>query len=211
MPQTPTYEIEDQFSGVIAGVDEAGRGPWAGPVVAAAVVLNRAAAPDGLRDSKTLTEKRRRLLAAELWKTAKIGVGVASVEEIDSMNILRASLLAMARAVANLPVRPAIALVDGNIKPKLQCRAYTVVDGDAKSVSIAAASIIAKTTRDRMMTELARDFPHYAWGSNKGYAAPAHREALMKFGVTPHHRRSFSPIHNMLYEERAGALIPAGR
>lgn len=211
MPPIPNYEIEDQFSGIVAGVDEAGRGPLAGPVVAAAVVLTRATAPEGLRDSKTLTEKRRRLLAADLWKTAKIGVGVASVEEIDQMNILRASLLAMARAVANLPIRPAIALVDGNIKPKLLCRAYTVVDGDAKSVSIAAASIIAKTTRDRMMTELHRDFPHYAWVSNKGYAAPAHREALLKFGVTPHHRRSFSPIHNMLYEERAGALIPDAR
>jgi ribonuclease HII len=211
MPQTPTYEIEDQFPGIVAGVDEAGRGPWAGPVVAAAVILDRATAPDGLRDSKTLTEKRRRALAADLWKTAKIGVGVASVEEIDQMNILAASLLAMTRAVANLSVRPSIALVDGNIKPKLNCRAYTVVDGDAKSVSIAAASIIAKTTRDRMMTELHRDFPHYAWNSNKGYAAPAHREALQKFGVTPHHRRSFSPIHNMLYEECAGALIPAAR
>ncbi len=211
MPPTPTYEIEDQFSGIVAGVDEAGRGPWAGPVVAAAVILNRETAPAGVRDSKTLTENRRRVLAAELWKTAKIGVGVASVDEIDQMNILAASLLAMARAVANLPARPAVALVDGNIKPKLQCRAYTVVGGDAKSVSIAAASIIAKTTRDRMMTELARDFPHYAWNSNKGYPAPAHRAALLKFGVTPHHRRSFSPIHNMLYEERGEALLPRAR
>ncbi|HBS30736.1 MAG TPA: ribonuclease HII [Parvularcula sp.] len=211
MPPIPTYEIEDQFPGVVAGVDEAGRGPWAGPVVAAAVVLDRALAPEGVRDSKTLTENRRRVLAAALWKTAKIGVGVASVEEIDSMNILAASLLAMARAVANLPVRPAIALVDGNIKPKLQCRAYTVVGGDAKSVSIAAASIIAKTTRDRMMTELARDFPNYAWASNKGYAAPAHRAALEKFGVTPHHRRSFAPIHKILCEERGPALLPPAR
>lgn len=211
MPLTPTYEIEDQFPGVVAGVDEAGRGPWAGPVVAAAVVLDRASAPEGLRDSKTLTEKRRRELAALLWKSARIGVGVASVDEIDQMNILAASLLAMARAVANLPVRPATALVDGNIKPKLQCRAYTVVGGDAKSMSIAAASIIAKTTRDRMMTELARDFPNYAWGSNKGYGAPAHRKALEKFGVTPHHRRSFAPIHNMLYEAQSEALIARAR
>jgi ribonuclease HII len=180
-------------------------------VVAAAVVLDRALAPAGVRDSKTLSEKRRRALAAELWRSAKIGVGVASVEEIDSMNILAASLLAMARAVANLPVRPAIALVDGNIKPKLRCRAYTVVGGDGLSMSIAAASIIAKTTRDRMMTELARDFPNYAWSSNKGYAAPAHRAALQKFGVTPHHRRSFAPIHNMLYAERGEALLPAAR
>lgn len=211
LPPIPTYEIEDQFSGIVAGVDEAGRGPWAGPVVAAAVVLDRALAPAGVRDSKTLSEKRRRALAAELWRSAKIGVGVASVEEIDSMNILAASLLAMARAVANLPVRPAIALVDGNIKPKLRCRAYTVVGGDGLSMSIAAASIIAKTTRDRMMTELARDFPNYAWSSNKGYAAPAHRAALQKFGVTPHHRRSFAPIHNMLYAERGEALLPAAR
>ncbi|MFN0023608.1 MAG: ribonuclease HII [Parvularculaceae bacterium] len=211
MPVTPTYDIEDQFSGLIAGVDEAGRGPWAGPVVAAAVILDRATAPEGLRDSKTLTEKRRRVLAAALWKSARIGVGVASVDEIDQMNILRASLLAMARAVANLAVRPAIALVDGNIKPTLQCRAYTVIGGDGKSLSIAAASIIAKTTRDRMMLELARDYPNYAWASNKGYAAPAHRAALSEFGVTPHHRRSFAPIHNMLCEERGDALIPVAR
>lgn len=211
MPENPTYDLEDQFPGIVAGVDEAGRGPWAGPVVAAAVILNRKAAPEGLRDSKTLSEKRRRALAADLWKTARIGVGVASVEEIDQMNILAASLLAMARAVANLPLRPAIALVDGNIKPKLQCRAYTVVGGDAKSMSIAAASIIAKTTRDRMMTEIARDFPNYAWSSNKGYGAPAHRNALLKFGVTPHHRRSFAPVHNILYEERGEALIPRVR
>lgn len=207
MAETPTFEIEDGFDGLVAGVDEAGRGPWAGPVVAAAVILNRENTPDGLRDSKTLTEKRRRELAAALWKSARIGVGVSSVEEIDSMNILRASLLAMSRAVANLPIAPSIAIVDGHIKPKLRCPAYTVIKGDAKSQSIAAASIIAKTTRDRMMLELARDYPNYCWHSNKGYAAPAHREALARFGVTPHHRRSFAPIHNMLYEESTEPLI----
>lgn len=207
MVESPTYDIEDEFAGPVAGVDEAGRGPWAGPVVAAAVILDRMTAPDGLRDSKTLTEKRRREFAAALWKSARIGVGVASVEEIDSMNILRASLLAMARAVANLPIAPAIAIVDGNIKPKLLCPAYTVVKGDLKSMSIAAASIIAKTTRDRMMLELARDYPNYCWHSNKGYAAPAHREALDRYGVTPHHRRSFSPIHNMLYEQSSKPFL----
>lgn len=207
MVESPTYDIEDEFAGPVAGVDEAGRGPWAGPVVAAAVILDRMTAPDGLRDSKTLTEKRRRELAAALWKSARIGVGVASVEEIDSMNILRASLLAMARAVANLPIAPAIAIVDGNIKPKLLCPAYTVVRGDLKSMSIAAASIIAKTTRDRMMLELARDYPNYCWHSNKGYAAPAHREALDRYGVTPHHRRTFSPIHNMLYEQSSKPFL----
>ena len=195
----------------VAGVDEAGRGPWAGPVVAAAVILDRDAVPDGVRDSKTVPEKQRSEIAALLWRHAQIGVGVASVDEIDAMNILGASLLAMTRAVANLPAPASVALVDGNIKPKLRCPAYAVVSGDALSLSIAAASIIAKTTRDRMMTELHRDYPHYAWASNKGYAAPAHREALLKFGVTPHHRRSFSPIHNMLYEERASALIPDAR
>lgn len=207
MVEYPTYEIEDEFEGPIAGVDEAGRGPWAGPVVAAAVILDRTTAPAGLRDSKTLTEKRRRELAAALWKTSRIGVGVASVEEIDTMNILRASLLAMARAVANLPIAPAIAIVDGNIKPKLHCPAYTVVKGDLKSMSIAAASIIAKTTRDRMMLELARDYPNYCWHANKGYATPAHCDALARFGVTPHHRRSFSPIHNMLYEESSKPFL----
>ncbi|MFZ5616167.1 MAG: ribonuclease HII, partial [Pseudomonadota bacterium] len=165
MVENPTYEIEDEFEGPVAGVDEAGRGPWAGPVVAAAVVLDRNSTPEGLRDSKTLTEKRRRELAAMLWKSARIGVGVSSVEEIDTMNILRASLLAMARAVANLSIVPAIAIVDGCIKPKLSCPAYTVIKGDAKSLSIAAASIVAKTVRDRMMLELARDYPEYGWRS----------------------------------------------
>jgi len=211
MVESPTFGIEDEFSGIVAGVDEAGRGPWAGPVVAAAVILDRAATPDGLRDSKTLSEKRRRALAASLWQSARIGVGVASVDEIDSMNILRASLLAMARAVANLPIAPDIAIVDGHIKPKLTCPAYTVIKGDAKSMSIAAASIIAKTTRDRMMLELARDYPNYHWHSNKGYAAPAHRAALAEFGVTPHHRRTFSPIHNMLYEESSKTLLSTNR
>lgn len=211
MVETPTYEIEDQFAAPVAGVDEAGRGPLAGPVVAAAVILDRATAPQGLRDSKTLTEKRRRELAAALWKSAKIGVGVSSVAEIDQMNILRASLLAMARAVANLPQAPTIALVDGNIKPKLRCPAYTVVKGDLKSMSIAAASIIAKTTRDRMMLELSRDYPDYFWHANKGYAAPQHRAALMRFGVTPHHRRSFSPIHKILYEESSQAFLETSR
>lgn len=209
MFEIPTYEIEDGFTAPVAGVDEAGRGPLAGPVVAAAVILDRAAAPEGLRDSKTLTEKQRRELAAALWKSARIGVGVSCVDEIDTLNILRASLLAMARAIANLPLPPTIAIVDGHIKPKLLCPAYAVIGGDAKSMSIAAASIIAKTVRDRMMMELARDYPVYCWHSNKGYAAPAHRDALTRFGVTPHHRRSFSPVYNILYEESSEGLFPA--
>ncbi|MEM9014655.1 MAG: ribonuclease HII [Pseudomonadota bacterium] len=196
----PNFDIEDSMPGIVAGIDEAGRGPWAGPVVAAAVILNPVTAPDGLRDSKTLSEKRRDHIAAELWSSAVIGVGVSSVDEIDRINILQATLLAMSRAAANLPGRPEICIVDGKIKPKLRCPAYTVVKGDAKSCSIAAASIIAKTTRDRMMRALAREFPHYAWERNKGYGAPAHREGLARFGVTPHHRKSFAPIQNILCE-----------
>ncbi|HPE32396.1 MAG TPA: ribonuclease HII [Parvularculaceae bacterium] len=206
MVQTPTFEIENTFDGLVAGVDEAGRGPWAGPVVAAAVILNPHCTPAGLRDSKTLSEQRRKELASALWKVARIGVGLASVEEIDHMNIAQATLMAMSRAVANLPAAPTICIVDGNLKPKLPCKAYTVVKGDAKSLSIAAASIIAKTTRDRMMRELAREFPQYAWEKNKGYGVEAHRHALETFGVTPHHRRSFSPVYNMLYAESAAPM-----
>ncbi len=202
----PSFEIEDQIPGLIAGIDEAGRGPLAGPVVAAAVVLDAATMPAGLRDSKTLTEKRRTEIATEIWKTSAVGVGVASVDEIDDINILQATLLAMARAAANLPVRAAACIVDGNIKPRLTVPAYTVVKGDAKSFSIAAASIIAKTTRDQMMRELAREFPAYAWERNKGYGVARHREALAAHGVTPHHRKSFAPIHNMLYADSSPEL-----
>jgi ribonuclease HII len=206
MPQTPTFEIENSFDGLIAGIDEVGRGPLAGPVVAAAVILNPDCTPAGIRDSKTLSEKRRKEISAALWKTARIGVGVASVEEIDKVNIAQATLLSMSRAAANLPVAPTVCIVDGNMKPKLPCKAYTVVKGDAKSLSIAAASIIAKVTRDRMMRELAREFPQYSWEKNKGYGVEAHREALAQFGVTPHHRRSFAPIHNMLYADSSSNL-----
>ncbi len=201
MPVRPTFDIEQEIGGVVAGIDEAGRGPWAGPVVAAAVILNPHCTPAGLRDSKTLSETRRKELAAALWKAARVGVGVASVEEIDRLNILQATLLAMSRAAANLPVSPDACIVDGVMKPRLPCPAYTVVKGDAKSFSIAAASIVAKETRDRMMRELAREFPQYAWDRNKGYGVEAHRDALSRFGVTPHHRRSFAPIHNMLYAD----------
>lgn len=202
----PTFDIENELPGLVAGIDEAGRGPWAGPVVAAAVILNRNCTPAGLKDSKKLTPKRRSELASALWKTARIGVGVATVEEIDQINILQATMLAMSRAAANLPVAPATCIVDGKVKPQLPCPAYVVVKGDAKSKSIAAASIVAKVTRDRMMLELARDYPHYGWDSNKGYGARAHRDGLDQFGVTPHHRRSFAPIKNMLYTDSDAGL-----
>jgi ribonuclease HII len=206
MAVPPTFEIEERFNGLVAGIDEAGRGPWAGPVIAAAVILNPHCTPSGLRDSKTLSEKRRKELAAALWKCARIGVGLASVDEIDRINIMQATLLAMSRAAANLPDAPSVAIVDGTMKPKLRCPAYTVIKGDAKSLSIAAASIIAKTTRDRMMRELAREFPHYGWEKNKGYGVEEHRDALTRFGVSPHHRRSFAPIHNLLNPGSAALL-----
>ncbi len=198
MPITPTFELEETFPGYVAGIDEAGRGTWAGPVVASAVILNQNCTPAGLRDSKTLTEKRREELALALWKCARIGVGIATVEEIDRLNILKATYLAMQRAAAALPVRPKTILVDGKYAPRFACAAYPVVKGDSKSLSIAAASIIAKTTRDRMMLELSRSFPFYGWEKNKGYGAKAHQDGLHKHGITPHHRRTFAPIRTLL-------------
>ena len=182
------------------GIDEAGRGPWAGPVVAAAVVLR--APVEGLNDSKKLTVLARERLFDMLYQSAAIGVGMASVAEIDSLNILRATDLAMCRALSALPASPARALVDGNrVPPDLTCAAEAVVGGDASVPAISAASIIAKVTRDRIMAELARDFPGYGWERNAGYGVRAHAEALHALGVTPHHRRSFKPIHKILCEE----------
>lgn len=182
----------------VCGVDEVGRGPWAGPVVAAAVILDPQTAPDGLNDSKKLSLKKREAFF-ELLQDAPYGVGVASVEEIDHLNILHATYLAMQRAIAALPAAPGFALIDGNRIPhNLPCPAWAIVKGDARSASIAAASIVAKVTRDRMMADLARDFPGYGWETNVGYGVPAHREGLIRLGVTPHHRRSFKPIHKML-------------
>ena len=202
----PTYDIERACKGLVAGIDEAGRGPWAGPVVAAAVILDPQNIPDGLADSKTLSEKRREALARVIRDCATVGVGVASVEEIDALNILQATFLAMARAEAALSRKPEICLVDGSQKPKLAAKTQMVVKGDAKSVSIAAASIVAKTVRDAMMRDLAREHPFYAWERNKGYGAPAHRAGLERHGVTPHHRRSFAPIHNILCRGAAEAV-----
>ena len=207
MPIEPTFELEDEFGGVVAGIDEAGRGPWAGPVVASAVILDRETMPMGLRDSKTLSEKKRRLLSEALWQSAQIGVGIANVEEIDRLNIGRATMLAMTRAAANLPAPPTLCLIDGKISPHhLPCPAYAVVKGDSKSYSIAAASIVAKVVRDRMMRELAVEFPHYAWEKNKGYGVEEHRAGLEKYGVTIHHRRSFAPIHKLLQAQNNDSL-----
>ena len=195
----PDFRFESEApAGPVCGVDEVGRGPWAGPVVTAAVILDPATAPEGLNDSKKLSVKRREALFEQL-QHAPHGVGVASVEEIDQLNILNATYLAMRRAVEALPIAPGHALIDGNRIPHdLPCPAWAIVKGDARSASIAAASIIAKVTRDRIMADLAREFPGYGWETNAGYGVPAHQKALQALGVTPHHRRSFKPIHNML-------------
>ena len=200
-----THETDAHARGVpfVAGVDEAGRGPLAGPVVAAAVILNPARIPPGLNDSKALTARARDHLYDALHDLAEVSVGEASVAEIDHLNILRASHLAMARAVAGLRA-PGLVLVDGNlIPPGLPCPAQAIVGGDARVLSIAAASIIAKVTRDRIMVDLAQQFPVYGWGRNMGYPTAMHRKALLDFGVTPHHRRSFRPVHNALYQDKS--------
>lgn len=183
---------------MVAGIDEAGRGPWAGPVVAGAVIFKSANCPAGINDSKKLTAAKREALFDPIMACATVGIGIASVDEIDTHNILGATKLAMQRAFAQLGVIPELALVDGNRAPKLPCRVQTVIGGDAKSLSIAAASIIAKVTRDRIMRELAREFPYYGWERNAGYGTGAHQQGLATHGVTIHHRRSFAPIRLLL-------------
>jgi len=193
-----TFELEtvelELHGGPIAGVDEAGRGPLAGPVVAAAVVLDPLRLPDGIADSKVLDGKTRRSVYQDILASARVGIGVAEVDRIDSENILQASLWAMAQAVAALGCRPKLALIDGNKAPQLDCTVRTIVQGDAKCLSIAAASIVAKVARDAIMAELARDYPDYGFDRHKGYGTREHHEAIARHGVTPHHRRSFRPV-----------------
>lgn len=184
----------------VVGVDEVGRGPLAGPVTAAAVRLDPGHLPQGLRDSKAMTAAQRERLFDWLMQHATVSVAHASVEEIDSLNILRASHLAMERAVAALPADHA--LVDGNLLPKgLGCSSRAIVKGDATCLSIAAASVVAKVTRDRIMVDLAQQHPQYGWDRNAGYPTKAHLQALLDFGVTAFHRRSFAPVHNILCQE----------
>ena len=195
----PDYEIESEYSGRVAGVDEVGRGPLAGPVVAAAVVF-----PNGLTaelaalldDSKKLTAEQRGIAYAALLASglAEIGIGAASVAEICRINILRASLLAMRRAIHRLPVMPSMALVDGNQPPPLPCAVRCVVGGDAACLSIAAASIVAKVVRDRAMARLAARLPFYGWHSNVGYGTAEHRAAITQYGPSRHHRPTFGAV-----------------
>ena len=199
----PTTALEvllaQSVGGPVCGVDEAGRGPWAGPVSAAAVILNPDDLPEGIDDSKALTEKRRFELEPRIKASAIAwGVGFASVEEIEELNILHATGLAMCRAIEALSVQPKAALVDGNYRFKLPCDVKTVVGGDGLSLSIAAASILAKTARDRLMIELDGQYPGYGFASHKGYNAPIHQAALKAMGPCPAHRPSWAPIRALL-------------
>ncbi|MEM6728699.1 MAG: ribonuclease HII [Pseudomonadota bacterium] len=207
MKPAPDFSFEDQARAggyaVVAGVDEAGRGPLAGPVTAAAVILDRASVPEGLTDSKALSRKQREALFEEIDGSGVWALGTASVAEIDDLNILRASHLAMERAVSALPRLPDLCLIDGHLLPaSLPCLAQAIVKGDARSQSIAAASIMAKVCRDRVMYDLAQHHPGYGWETNVGYPSKSHISALRDLGVTPHHRRSFKPVRNILWQEK---------
>ena len=183
---------------LIAGIDEAGRGPWAGPVVSAAVILNEKNIPDGLNDSKKISEKKRLSLYSSIYNFHSVGVGISSIEEIDSMNVLQATFLSMKRAVEDLNPQPEYILVDGNLDPGLNFKTKCIIKGDSISISIAAASVIAKVTRDNLMLKLDKEFPNYNWKKNKGYGTAEHRNALELHGPCKYHRKSFSPINKML-------------
>lgn len=203
----PTFVRERKLSAQgwsrIAGIDEAGRGPLAGPVVAAAVVLDPKRIPRGLDDSKRLDAAERERLFFMITGSAKVGIGIADVALIDRDNILQATHWAMREAVTALPVAPDIALVDGNRAPGLAMETETIIGGDAKVASIAAASIIAKVTRDRIMVSLAARYPAYGFEVHKGYGTPQHQEAIRRHGVCPEHRRSFAPIRRAIAESLA--------
>jgi ribonuclease HII len=191
----PTFHFELTSSHTrVCGIDEAGRGPWAGPVSAAAVILDPNNIPQGLNDSKKLNEAKREALFPQIMASSDVGIGLVSAQEIDEINILQATYLAMQRAIANLKSKPTLAMIDGNRAPKLFCQTQTIIGGDAKSLSIAAASIIAKVTRDRIMCELDQQFPNYGFAKHKGYGTAAHSAALAQYGPCTEHRRSFKPI-----------------
>ena len=191
----------------VAGVDEAGRGPWAGPVVTAAVIIPDGIHIDGLDDSKKLSAVQRDQLFGEIWAQCSVGIAASSIERIAQMNILAATLDAMTRAVASLPNTPGLVLIDGNRAPKnLKVPVETVIGGDALVPEISAASIVAKVLRDRIMEKLAHRYPGYGWESNAGYGVPKHQQALNQWGITPHHRTTFAPIRKIM-ESRKKLLI----
>ncbi len=195
MKSQPDLSFENAYDGIICGVDVVGRGPMAGPLVAAAVVLDQAAIPEGIRDSKALTKKRLGVIAPLIREVAAFGIGSVSAAELDAIGLTAANDLAMVRAVAALPVRPTLALTDGKRVPKgMPCSVQAIIKGDAKSLSIAAASIVAKVHRDAIMRDLALVHPGYGWETNAGYPTLAHRNALKTLGITREHRRSFAPV-----------------
>lgn len=198
----PNLSMERAAGGVVAGIDEAGRGPLAGPVVAAAVVFTRCRAPRALirelDDSKKLRPAVRLRLCETVRACARVGVGIADVDEIDRLNILRASLLAMARAVEALGMAIDLALVDGTMPPPLTCPVRCIVGGDGLCLSVAAASVVAKVTRDAMMSDLSHRFPGYGWERNAGYGTRCHLDALRHLGPTAQHRRSFRPVADLV-------------
>ena len=205
MSNLPTFEFEEDLQAQgylnIAGVDEVGRGPLAGPVFAAAVILDPRHIPNGLNDSKKLSAAKREILLKAIMEHAEVSIASASEREIETINILQASHLAMVRAVHNLKKRPDHVLVDGNLIPRnLEIPATALIKGDSRSVSIAAASIVAKISRDFVMCDLGQQFPGYGWEKNAGYPTAQHLKALQDLGVTPHHRRTFKPVHNILYQ-----------
>ena len=209
----PTFDLEaalmDQYAGPVAGIDEAGRGPWAGPVVVAAVILNPERIPEGLNDSKVLTPEAREDRYAEIIATSLVSVVIGPVKRIDRINILQASLWGMRAAYRGLGVPIGAALIDGNIIPRrFPAPARAIVGGDGLSLSVAAASIVAKVTRDRLMVKLSRRYRRYAWHNNKGYGTPEHAAAIKKHGVCTHHRRSFSPIERALRLIEGGGELP---
>ena len=198
----PDFSVEDKkrqldFSN-IAGVDEAGRGPWAGPVYSAIVILNRNCIPEGINDSKKISEKKRIELYEEILINHKYGIGCASPDEIDQLNILEATFLSMRRALENLIIKPDYILVDGNLSPNFNIPHESIIKGDSISMSIAAASIIAKVERDKFMLNIDNEHPEYKWKKNKGYGTKDHQNALNAHGVTKYHRKSFSPIRKIL-------------
>ena len=190
--------FENYFSLPIAGIDEVGRGPLAGPVIAAAVILDRKNIPEGINDSKKIPKAKRILLADKIKENSIYAYGAASEIEIDEINILQASLLAMKRASDRLSVVPKTTLIDGNFKPDIKNNTISIIKGDSKSVSIAAASILAKVYRDEIMLKYSKQFPEYGFQTNSGYGTKEHLSALKNYGITPIHRKSFKPVHNIL-------------
>ena len=202
MQGLPDFGIEDGYQGLVCGVDEVGRGALCGPVLAAAVILDRNNVPEGIKDSKLLTPGKRSCLYPQIIASAaSVGVAAVSAQEVDRVNVLNASLLAMGQAVSNMGLKPDVALIDGDKVPDLDCLSRFVIGGDRLSISIAAASIVAKVERDEIMARLALQYPGYGWDTNMGYGTARHIEEIRSAGITPEHRRSFRPVAQVLSQK----------